>query len=133
MPLKEGIVILEVNKIFFFQMNYSTGEWKRIKKYRRLEEEVIFTKGARQIDKKVAENILSTELLIPLFKHVSFIESSGSTIRKELLSKKFVENNVGKNLSMDPSRTFCQFVVSIESCRMDRTLVDIFYIKCRQI
>ena len=47
MPLKEGIVILEVNKIFFFQMNYSTGEWKRIKKYRRLEEEVIFTKGAR--------------------------------------------------------------------------------------
>jgi negative elongation factor A len=30
-----------------FQMNYSTGEWKRIKKYRRLEEDVIFTKAGR--------------------------------------------------------------------------------------
>jgi hypothetical protein len=44
--LKAPDYVLNQNLIYF-QMNYSTGEWKRIKKYRRLEEEVIFSKGGR--------------------------------------------------------------------------------------
>ena len=88
----------------------------------------------RKIDRqKSCRKYFTDKTFDSFIQTCEFYRKFEATIWKELLSKKFVENNVGKNLSMDPSRTFCQFVVSIESCRMDRTLVDIFYLKCRQI